>query len=358
MSEAKIYILDQNFKSVAIVDSYESLLWAERYNACGDFEIYTKPDVTMLTYATKNNYIWKSDTDYMMIIEQLELLSDAEAGTKFIIRGRSLESILDRRIVWNQTRVIGGVQACIKRLLNDAILNPSIAARKIDNFIFLDSTDSEIVNTQIDREFTGDNLLEVITDICYTNSIGFRLLPNAQNQFVFQLYRGVDRTYSQNYTPYVIFSPKYSNLINSNYFESIVEYKNVGLVAGYGEAADRYTMTIGSTPGLLRRELYIDARDLQEKDQEGNTIPESEYRAKLLKRGLEKLTESKMLEYFDGEIEQERLFIYKKDFFIGDLVQVENEFGLSGKARIVEYISSYDSNGIKNYPTFEVIQED
>lgn len=262
MDDVKIYILDQNFNSVTTLFNYKSFLWVERYNSPGDFEICSYPTEELLKYAIKNNYIWKSDSDYLMIIEELEITSNVDEGVQFIIRGRSLESILDRRIVWDQTRLRTNIQAAIKKLIQDSIVSPAISARSIPNFVFKDSTDSFITSTVIDKEYTGDRLLDAVMEICLNYSVGFRILFDG-SRFTFELYRGIDRSYSQEAIPYVVFSPKYGNLINSDYFESIREYKNVTLVAGEDdENENRRSRTIGGTSGLLRRELYTDARDI------------------------------------------------------------------------------------------------
>ena len=35
-----LYITNPKFELVGVIDSYTSLIWTERYNDCGDFEIY------------------------------------------------------------------------------------------------------------------------------------------------------------------------------------------------------------------------------------------------------------------------------------------------------------------------------
>lgn len=358
MDMAKFYILDQNFNTQALLNQFESLLWVERYNSCGDFEIFTYPTPELIQYAVKNNYIWKSDSEYMMIIEELELVSTPENGVQFIIRGRSLESILDRRIIWNQTRVTSNIQTSLKRLITEAITSPIDSSRRIPNFVFQDTTNEYITTTMIDKQYTGDSLLEAVMEICQDNEVGFKVTLNENNQFVFSLYTGDDRSYKQNENPYVVFSPNYANLMNSNYYESLQGYRNVVLVAGAGEGAARKTRVVGNTSGLLRRELYADARDLRDTDENNNPIPDATYYANLYKRGLEKLLENEPLEYFEGEIDTDRLFFYKKDFYMGDIVQVANEFDMEGRARIVEFISSYNTDGIKQYPTFKIMYEE
>ena len=53
------------------------------------------------------------------------------------------------------------------------------------------------------------------------------------------------------------------------------------------------------------------------------------------------------------------MFIYKRDFYMGDIIQIKNEYGLEGPARVVEYVMSENvQNGLEYYPTFEAIQEE
>ena len=65
------------------------------------------------------------------------------------------------------------------------------------------------------------------------------------------------------------------------------------------------------------------------------------------------------LEYeaFEGEVEATIMYKYGEDFFMGDYVQLEDEYGHEGQAYISEFIISQDSSGISMYPTFITLQE-
>ena len=82
------------------------------------------------------------------------------------------------------------------------------------------------------------------------------------------------------------------------------------------------------------------------------------YSVYLLTRGNEKLSEYGGVVSFDGSVEPNITFIYKKDYFLGDVVAVENEYGVSYNARIVEVVEVADDNGYKIEPKFEYIKED
>ena len=355
-----IYVLDKSFNKLTIIDTYKSVLWIDRYNKPGEIELFMDADVDVLKYLVQGNYLTQKDSDHMIIIEGIKIETSTDEGNHYTITGRSLESILDRRIVWSQTDFNNvSLQSAVQRLLNESIINPAITARRIPNFIFKASTDTKITSLRLTAQYTGDNILEVLEKICEDTKIGFKVTLNANNQFVFELYSGVDRSYDQTTNTYVVFSPDFDNIINSNYYESEVAYKNVTLVAGEGEGTARKTYTVGSVSGLARKELYTDARDIQSTDQDNNPIPIATYNELLKQRGLEKLTECKKDKDFDGKVDSSQMYVFGRDFYMGDVVQFKNEYGLEGPARIIEYVMSENvENGLEYYPTFEAIQEE
>lgn len=182
-------------------------------------------DPELLEFLKEDYYLWIKESEHCMIIEDLSIDSDVEEGNHIIVTGRSLESILERRIVWGQKILTGNLQNAIQILLNESIISPSIADRKIGNFIFEPSTDEKITKLVIDAQYTGDDLYSIISGLCAKNNIGFKIVLNDSNQFVFSLYAGVDRSYDQTENPYVIFSPNFENIINSNYYSSRASFE-------------------------------------------------------------------------------------------------------------------------------------
>lgn len=350
----ELLVLNTDFESIAVIDTYESLIWTDRYNEYGDFEIYFAMDTELLEYLKEDNYLWLKDSEHCMIIEDIKIDADAEDGNHLIVTGRSLESILERRIIWGQRIFNGNLQSAIQTMLNENIISPSIADRKISNFIFTASTDGKITGLKIDNQYTGDDLYTVIKGLCQENNIGFKIVLTDDNQFAFSLYAGADRSYDQTENPYVVFSPNFENIINSNYYSSKANLKNVTLVAGEGEGASRKTTTVGSGSGLSRRELFTDARDISSDTDEG-TLTDAEYTAQLVTKGQKNLADHTIVTAFEGEVEVTRLFKYGEDFFIGDIVQIANEYGNEGSAYISELIISRSKDEISIYPTFKTI---
>lgn len=349
-------VLNTNLDVIAIIDTYESLIWTDRYYKYGDFEIYTAMGDGILDFIKQDHYLQNKNSDHVMIIEKILISSDVEDGNHVSITGRSLESILDRRIVWGQKILSGNFQNAIKTLLYESIISPSDPNRKIDNFVFEESTDPVITSLTIQAQFTGTNLYEVIQQLCEEKGVGFRITLNDSKQFVFKLYAGVNRSYDQTTVPYVVFSPNFENILNSNYIESKASLKTVTLVGGEGEGSSRKYVSVGGGSGLNRRELFTDARDISSNIGNGQTLSDAEYFAQLQQRGKEKLSENTEIVSFEGEAETTVMFKYGKDFFNGDIVQITNEYGHETKARILEIVTSENDEGISTYPTFEAIE--
>lgn len=352
----ELMLIDREYQNVGLIDVFESLIWTERYYGAGNFELYTPMNLELFREIKQDYMLYLKDSDQVMLIEETEISTDVETGAHLKISGRSLESILDRRIIWSQTVLNGNFQNAVKKLLAENVINPEIQERKIPNFVFVDSTDPKVTGLTISAQFTGDNLYDTLVTLCETYEIGFRVLLDDQNRLCFSLYAGVDRTYDQFENPYVIFSPKFENLVDSNFLESSKALKTVALVAGEDSAQNRRTRVVSTTngTGLDRREMYVDARDIQSERSDGTVIPDAEYLASLDHRGEQKLAENIYVKVFEGGIETHNMFVYGKDFFKGDIVQIENEFEIASKVRILEIIRSEDETGYSVYPTFSV----
>ena len=352
-----ILVKDTNFNNVAVIDTYKSLIWTDRYNQCGDFELHLPVRQEFLESLKEDNYLQIKDSEHAMIVQDISVDSDAEEGNSLTITGKSLETILERRIVWGQKIITGNLQDGLETLFNEAIISPTIPERKIDNFIFLKSDDPRITELTIDAEYTGDDLYTIVTNICVEHNIGFKLVLNDDNRFVFSLYSGEDRSYNQTENPYVVFSPKFENIINSNYYTSKANYRNVTLVAGEGdEYRYRQTVVVGSASGLDRREIFTDASSVQQ-DSEEATLSNAEYLSVLETEGSKTLNDHKISSAFEGEVETTQTYKFGKDYFVGDTVQIANEYGHEGTAYISELIISHSETGVSIYPTFTKVEE-
>lgn len=341
----EIYVLNKNFEVVDILENYESCIWTTRFRKAGDFEIYMQASERAINTLRENYYLMRYDNATVMIIKDIGITTDIENGNYLTVTGVSLESILAQRIVWEQTILKSKIGTAIRKLLNENVVQPEIQERKIDNF---NIGEIDVTNKSIEMQTTGDNLEKVIQEICVVDKLGYAVTLE-EDKFMFTLKRGKDRTYNQNENDIVIFSPDFDNLENTEYQYKSSNYKNVALVAGEGEGKARKTAVVGVAVGIDRYELYVDARNDSSNNGE---ITEDEYEQQLKGKGEEKLGECKKTESFTGET-LDYNFKFNVDYSLGDIVEVENEYGMTAQAQITEIIESDDENGYSIIPTFE-----
>lgn len=247
MTEILPIVLNGQFERLAVIDEYTSLIWTTRYYSCGDFELCVDVDQKTKDLFKYGYYVMREDDENVGVVEKIQIEKTQDDQELLIISGRFLPAIIGRRIIAQQTVVNGTVAACVNTLLNDAIIDPVIASRQIENFILGSYSTKQTMQAQ----YTGDNLLETISAICKTYGLGFKVILNDQNQFVFSLFEGTDHSYDQVANPYVVFSDEYDNLLSSQYVE---DYQNIitdVLVAGEGEGIDRKTLWVASGRNLI-----------------------------------------------------------------------------------------------------------
>ena len=344
----ELYILNRDFEIIDFIDSFSSLEWVKRYYDTGDFVLNTILDKNIVKSLKKRNFIVREDDDSIMIIEKRNIVTSAEEGNKITVSGRSIESILARRIVWTQTNSKPGetAEAFIRRLIDENAINPSNPKRKIPK---LKLGVLKGFKETIDKQVTGDNLLNVVIGICQAYEYGFKITMDSEGYLVFDLYKGEDRSYNQSINPYVIFSDDFDNIINTEYEEDETNISNVALIGGEGEGTDRKYQSIGDSEGFDRYELFVDAKDISSNNGEIST---QDYNKLLLERGNEKIAENKLVESYSGEVETTLTYKYKEDYDLGDIVQTINEYEIEATPRIIEVIESENENGYRVVPTF------
>lgn len=111
-----------------------------------------------------------------------------------------------------------------------------------------------------------------------------------------------------------------------------------------------------TTSGTFYRLTNQDIAELETGTPGDNTVCTMRdliYSAYLLSKGKKELDGYGEQITFEGSIVPDVTFVYGQDYFLGDIVTVANEFGISKKARIKEVIEVLDENGYSIQPTYE-----
>lgn len=350
MQGVDLWIYSEDFEALAVIDTYNSLIWANRFRQCGDFEIYLSMSTEMADILQSGRWVIRPDDDMAGIIETVQTGTDEENGDFLLVTGRCLRQILGRRIIWDQTTITGTVENGMRKLITDALISPEIPERKYTPLVL---ADAHGYTETVEAQYTGDNLQETVEALCAAKNYGYKITMDAANkQLPLDFYKGVNRSMSQFENPRVIFSEDNDNLRATTYTKDTTNYKSVALVAGEGEGSARRRVIVGRSTdqeGLHRRELFVDARDVSSNDGE---ISDTEYDAQLAERGNTGLSEAPIVESMEGTIEPMQMYTYKKDYFLGDIVTVVNKYGIAVDTQVLEVVEVWDEDGYTCTPTF------
>ena len=387
-----INVLNRDLVIVDIIDDAKSIIWTKRFWECGDFELYMIANEKNLNKVTQGYFLSRDDDSTVMIIDKIEIKTDIDNGNFITVTGRSAESLLERRCHMSNRQNVsmeGNYPAIISYLALSVLCNNEIfhinnnyennenwfcdPTRNIPCVLWLYSAIWDKLNeeyggagqwTTIDQtSLVNDGTwLKTMENTAKLYGFGFELRKHiaGSTYLVLDAIISKNRSIHQTENPQIIFSKEYDNLISSNYYNDKTNYKNCAFVYGEGEGSDRICKRIWRNPsnkpsGLDLYEVFIDARDISS-TRESKTLNHDEYGELLDIRAKEKFIEYKTVEAFDGEIQADMQWKYKQDYFIGDIVTMQNEYGIEKDVRITAVTECEDDTGYFYIPIFENLE--
>lgn len=249
---------------VAVIDEFESVIWVRRYDTPGEFELYFAADKDIFKLVKENiGYliVTREDRQDVMYIEYVKLTESAENGDHILLKGRSIDCVMERRVIGYPTVCDSMTYwQIIKTLIEDNMIEPvphgdySLDAlrRTLSPFDVQTSTGG---STTVSKSYHGENLLEAVDGLLKEAGYG---LKNIYVQGVIRLdvYKGRDR-------PAVRFSPNNENLLSSEYECDIRGQCNTAFV--YAEGDEKHTQANGSNRYSVTRQ-YPSSQGAQKSD--------------------------------------------------------------------------------------------
>ena len=351
--EIHVYKLDNDtFDALGQINQFTSLIWPDRFNGYTSFELNMPLTDENKTLIKKGHIIWCGG-DNAAMIEIIQSDTDDNGQKTYKVKGRTLEMLLTTRIIWGTYLCQGKHSStAMYEIVDTQCVNPTQTNRKIP---FLECAEDEQLGRLISFQKTGGEVYDSLVNIATEAELGFNILFRPrEKKLIFEVDEGVDRTLalqSNSGSPLVVFSTDLEDILSSSYYTNDQDTKSTAYVAGEGEGADRKFIISGdnASPGFLRRELYVDARDLQSEvfneDGTTTTINEDDYRDMLNDRGKEKLAEHVVTESFEAKMRVigDIQYHYGIDYFKGDKVLVQDiELGIQVIATISEVSENYD----------------
>lgn len=350
--EITIFQVDNTtFEPIGQLDEYTSLMWPDAFLGKAMFQLWAPITDSNAEMLKEDNIVWCGGENASVIKIVKETIN--ESGEKeFNVKGWTLEALLVDKIIDGLYNKSGSNRAStiMYDLVNRMAINPSNINRKVPYLV--NAVDTGVGKVIDGYQKTGGNIYDALYNIAFESDIGFSVLFDPYNKrLVFDVREGVDRTQEQQVNDPVVFSTDLEDVLSSSYYLNTEDVKNVAMVQGEESNGKRTTVYVGDTAlkGFARKELYVDARDLQREAYDDNgesyTLTEAQYNAVLVQRGNEKLAEHKKTETFEAQIRQFGNVQYEfgVDYQKGDKVTVvDKQLGLSVSARITSIEEDFD----------------
>ena len=354
-----IRILSLGMDILAEIDNYESMFFNRSWHGIGAIELRINRHMKYANTLLKDNLILiGTDLNKVFIIKhrEIELDENGKVTENWLIKGYALKSIIAQRITippnhTSHDNKSGSTETVMKHYVNNHLINPVDSRRRISQLIIAPDLQRGI---HVDYSSRYKNVAEEISTLSLTSGLGWDVTLDIRNKkWVFDVVEGRNLVTGQTINPPVIFSPQFESLKSLQYTQSELNYKNVAIVAGQGEGVDRRVIEVGNFLGINRHEIFIDARDVSETDDDDQPLPEQQIIQSLTDRGLQQLHELMQEEYLECQILTNSPFKYQKDYDLGDVTTIQNiDWGITMDARITEIKEVHEITGFSIEATF------
>lgn len=344
-----IEILDSFFAKKDILRRYTYAQYIDCFREVGTFEIHAQlvEENIYLLDKTEQYYVLFYDGSKPILgkIEDVKRESDEQYDIIVKLTGRLAPVLFTQRVINGTQKFSGKTYQRVQTLVNYNLIQSDKTERNVDITInLLNETVMQEKASQEDKQVTGGYVWDEMQSSLETDSFGIDFYPVLSTptgehktniaSWVLDISPGNDRRKgnTEGNTP-VVFSQQLSNIERTDYDRNVKNHRNVAYVAGEGEDEDRkwYEIDINQdieqkiATGWGRKELWIDARDIQSKDKDGTDLTETEYEALITQRANEKAADNTVQEMYEAtKTEGDTRYQYGVDFFKGDWVTVED----------------------------------
>ena len=307
-------LYDKDLNRVAIIGGlYISCLWSEGYNTIENFTLELVETDEYKKKVAVDCYVGRDDRNTLMIIKTAQF-----GNGKIVASGKQATRVL------GDVSFIGTISSGSN--IDTSVINAYNNSDKYRGVEFINTS----LGVKYHHQISNKSFSELCETMCQSEDVGFRAK------------RGVGNVLIEFYQPgekeNLVFSEKFGNLTVNSVSISSENYKNYAIVLGEGDGDSRTKVVIDLTNGAERRDLIVDAKDLQSED--GETA--ESYRERLTARGFENL------------IERTQTFScaftpYSSDFGkkydLGDVLTVYlTDYGITLKARVAKFTQKSQNN--------------
>lgn len=333
--DSSLFFFDNELNMLGIVDYFISLRWRRKYFEAGEFEIVLPVNDYTLQFIDTDVIVMRNNYTEAGVIETIEYSDDGD-NEEVTLSGRFLSSLLERRIVKSKINFSGNTIEGMNTIVN--AMTPLTTQWETETVT--------MSSPHIDFQCTYKNVYEYLCKLAEYSNIGIRIVPNVDSKvYMFEVWKGVDRTSEQNENDQYSFSDDNYNIEQGSLVISEKTKATYVLVGGTGEDTSRILVEVddGST-GFDRYEVFSDQKSLS-----NNNLTTSQYQAQLQDVGEGKLSDGTFKLEVTALVQQD----YKTKWNLGDIVNIKKEkWGVYTSYRIIEVEETIEDGKKTIYPTF------
>lgn len=307
-------LYDENFNRIAIIgNEFISCLWCEGYNTIESFSLELNESDDYKKKIRPDRYIGRSDRPTLMVIKSVEIRDN-----KIIVYGKQATRVLE------DVAFVGTIRSGSN--VDTSIANAYAESFGYPNFSFAESN----LQIKYNHQISNKSISELCLIMCQDTDMGFRAVRNG-SQAVIEFYR-------PEANPNLVFAEKFGNLSLDQLSFSREALKNYAIVLGMEKETGRVRVDVDNTKNDYRREIIIDARDLQQEEGESDEA----YEERLADRGYEKLinyAETYAVKFTPDSSD------FGKRYDLGDVLTVYlAEYGITLTARVKKFTQKEQQN--------------
>ena len=299
----EIRIYNPSLQLQGVIDEFSSLIWIRRYQEPGEFELRTPYAAESKQLLIPENIVQRFDGGPVIdagVIESIVMTED-----EITVKGRFLESYLDRRLIKDTTYYSGNAEDSMRSIISNMASIPLLEL----------GTDHGLTET-LEFQATYKSVLNIIQKVCKATTLGFRIRPDfSVRKMYFEVYKGEDRTSASGAK--VIFSEKYDNLMDEQYTYDSIDYKTKCFVSQLINEV-RVAYSVGGGSGLDLLEMHLQTSV----DTNGKTS--AEIQDAMETQGQRALDGKIISESFTFSTDAESPFIYRTEYDVGDQVHINH----------------------------------
>lgn len=364
-----LYTLDASsasYKPSEKVNDIISLIWTDRFDEIGDFELVVPLTAKNRQLHFINQRYRRIGSNRGMIAESIEI-QDARVDKVLKIKGRSYERIFQERfhIDYNST-------ATLSTITPTSVPSTLLAAMRSvysENASGMGLTYTDVswgdefspivgdlgvglanIRVRLDADITRtrwDFFKAIGGPYGVAAQIRFKAVgPDAQVPYAWY-YAGNDYRTTQTLRSPIVYSADMGNLSNTTELFNYTSYKTAAYVYNPRRSMIVYAPGESNALGYRHRGMMVDVSN-----EDFTSLTQAERDDYLSSMGKKALYENNQPYAFDGEVLNVSPETGNLGYETGDVVQIRSSTGVLTDVRVAEVTYVLDGEGVKMYPTF------